>query len=958
MALTGKKPSELDTATINSLKTVLGINPNSDFKGLATTSTNPGTPEAPCYYLAAGSGTYTNFGGLAISGNLAFLSWNGSAWAKYDTSIAIDNFYNVTTAVPLTAGNYYSDVTARSAVPAGLRKLGLVVSYQSAVKEAWNLRCNAIPTSAGDITITLDDKSVTVSLDPAIESTPTLVISKIVAAGFDGWTITNQSTYSYMIYTKNVVGACYSGYFSIDVGTTGATFLLQRQVVGMDVQWKMQQFIGSDVSAWTTVNNWAVRSFFSVESRNQVDYSKRIIGMGYATNGSLNTSGSSWVFKVKDRSYLYCEYPLLYDSTRPLVCYYSYEDDFSDISDFIANATLVGTQLAFTGKMSIPEGADYAMVSYLDNNNFIAEYNYKFTILIDEDNLCNVPLGARHTKDNTLREVLDGKFDLRDNKCNDYGLTLWDRINGQDSSFMSNNGAYVAAADINKLDELVTPASENLRSYGVVNSLKLDTDTTITHSYTPYRRFQNATKLLRQFEHSKILVSGYQDVAYIAGFLVKYDGDAADLNTIGVAIASQTWNYSVSTNKIQEIVPLGDSVYKIIIKVMYLRIIDATFYSEKEHIISIQFEVPLGMAIEVGGFMLNHSTRENAERFFFGTPHVVSSIYRYQPLSAVADLLLEREGVTNLVSRSQYTASLHSRLRRLEYNDFDQANVVWLGTSVPNEPPFGEGGTLQYPLFVRDILHCNVTNKSIGGTKLITNIASGIYGLAMTQAEYDANPGAAGVERSYETQLLGLWDSDLFVFDHFHNDLSYLTALVGNTDYWDSDLGTYKITVANRFDRTWTVGAANYIIAEIYKRNPRAKIIFINDWRAENIYNKLACQVVADFWALPICNLRMGNANINLTTTQDIYLKPYNGGVNIKLLSGSTINPLLFQTKAAPDESATVPESEQEILYNGGADYIHPGRYGRIMYAKYVAKWMLNNVSLDRDVTDYFDYIT
>ena len=126
MAIIGKKPSELDVTTINSLKTVLGISPQSDFKGLATTSTNPGVPETPCYYIANGAGTYTNFGGLSVTGNLAFLSWNGSAWAKYDTSIAaVDDLYNVTTRVPLTAGNYYTDATARSAVPSGSRKLGL-----------------------------------------------------------------------------------------------------------------------------------------------------------------------------------------------------------------------------------------------------------------------------------------------------------------------------------------------------------------------------------------------------------------------------------------------------------------------------------------------------------------------------------------------------------------------------------------------------------------------------------------------------------------------------------------------------------------------------------------------------------------------------------------------------------------------------------------------------------------
>ena len=287
-------------------------------------------------------------------------------------------------------------------------------------------------------------------------------------------------------------------------------------------------------------------------------------------------------------------------------------------------------------------------------------------------------------------------------------------------------------------------------------------------------------------------------------------------------------------------------------------------------------------------------------------------------------------------------------------NPFLGTKIVWLGTSVPNEPPFGEGKTKKYPEFVAPLLQTNVTIRAIGGTKMTYNPDEGVYGLSMTLEEYNSHQSEAGAERSYETQLDGCWDSDLFVFDHLHNDNGLLASLKDNPEYWDSDLHTFKITESNKFDRTWAVGAFNYVIAEIFRFNPRAKIAIINDWRAEPFYNKLANRVVADLWGIPICELRMCNGNVDITTTKDTYLKRYNGGANIKLLAGSSANPLYYQTKSAPDESSSVAEEETEITFNKGSDSIHPGRYGRIVYAKAVARWMLGNVILDNDTLDFW----
>ena len=58
------------------------------FVGIATPSTDPGTPDQNVYYVAAQAGTYTNFGGLVVNeGEVAVLMYNGT-WSKAVTGAA------------------------------------------------------------------------------------------------------------------------------------------------------------------------------------------------------------------------------------------------------------------------------------------------------------------------------------------------------------------------------------------------------------------------------------------------------------------------------------------------------------------------------------------------------------------------------------------------------------------------------------------------------------------------------------------------------------------------------------------------------------------------------------------------------------------------------------------------------------------------------------------------------
>lgn len=67
---------------------VSSVGENSTFAGIATPSTNPGTPDGPVFYLATTPGTYSNFNGIEIAtGEAVILEWKGS-WVKKTSGFA------------------------------------------------------------------------------------------------------------------------------------------------------------------------------------------------------------------------------------------------------------------------------------------------------------------------------------------------------------------------------------------------------------------------------------------------------------------------------------------------------------------------------------------------------------------------------------------------------------------------------------------------------------------------------------------------------------------------------------------------------------------------------------------------------------------------------------------------------------------------------------------------------
>lgn len=53
------------------------------YAGIATPTTNPGTPDGPVFYIATQAGTYSNFNSIEVTnGESAILKWNNGTWAK------------------------------------------------------------------------------------------------------------------------------------------------------------------------------------------------------------------------------------------------------------------------------------------------------------------------------------------------------------------------------------------------------------------------------------------------------------------------------------------------------------------------------------------------------------------------------------------------------------------------------------------------------------------------------------------------------------------------------------------------------------------------------------------------------------------------------------------------------------------------------------------------------------
>lgn len=240
-----------------------------------------------------------------------------------------------------------------------------------------------------------------------------------------------------------------------------------------------------------------------------------------------------------------------------------------------------------------------------------------------------------------------------------------------------------------------------------------------------------------------------------------------------------------------------------------------------------------------------------------------------------------------------------SRIGELESltNYWSGKKIVWFGTSIPAGTP-----TNNYPSKIGALLGADVVNEAIGYSSarigehsIITqsdpmgwtgvpwqNIA---YSLSMSKAEkqqlidnwstwqpllgnnppttLDVSTQSYILATSYEQRLMPhLGDgkrADLYVFDHGHND----------NLLWDIAKDELTTIPADPIDRTYFIGAINYLIQLILSDNPRARIVFIGHYEdARKIQISQAQTVLADLWDYPFLPLwsKLGWTQQTVTT--------------------------------------------------------------------------------------------
>ena len=72
----------------NALNNIISnVGENASFAGVATPSTNPGTPDGNVFYIASESGTYSNFDGTVNNGDCLIFKKNEDSWVSAETGI-------------------------------------------------------------------------------------------------------------------------------------------------------------------------------------------------------------------------------------------------------------------------------------------------------------------------------------------------------------------------------------------------------------------------------------------------------------------------------------------------------------------------------------------------------------------------------------------------------------------------------------------------------------------------------------------------------------------------------------------------------------------------------------------------------------------------------------------------------------------------------------------------------
>lgn len=199
------------------------------------------------YQTAAGTWVKEQFRGDSTATWLTASNW-------YPILMSADqDVYNVTNKVPLAAGEYYNPTTARNAVPAQIRKLGLGLKYLSGYREIDTLTITGPAITDGNIIIFLNGVQNTASPVIIAGNTSIEVATKIRTLSWPGWTTGGTAGTAVVTFTRTTYDAVSAPTFS---NTAGITATFARTSTGQLPDWIHEEFTGQSTASWTTTTNW------------------------------------------------------------------------------------------------------------------------------------------------------------------------------------------------------------------------------------------------------------------------------------------------------------------------------------------------------------------------------------------------------------------------------------------------------------------------------------------------------------------------------------------------------------------------------------------------------------------------------------------------------------------------------------------------------------------------------
>lgn len=240
-------------SVLNSMVTSLGA--GYQYMGVATTSTNPGTPDAKVFYLAYTPGTYTNFSGIEVTG-LCVLKYD-TAWSKDDLPSGGGGGYVLPAATAAAlggikvgytqTGKYYPVLLDESGnayvyVPwtggGGGGGEGTVTSVAMTVPTGFSVTGTPI-TSSGTLAVALDSQAKNKVLASPTSSSgipsfrvldasdiPSLPASKITSGTLDAARIPDLSgTYVTLATTQNNISGEKTFTKPVHINVSGTSYL-------------------------------------------------------------------------------------------------------------------------------------------------------------------------------------------------------------------------------------------------------------------------------------------------------------------------------------------------------------------------------------------------------------------------------------------------------------------------------------------------------------------------------------------------------------------------------------------------------------------------------------------------------------------------------------------------------------------------------------------------------------